>query len=245
MPVVSTKATTEVACQPDAPVEISEVRTLRGVAAANKDLFYEQSTRVPPQMQFHTDDSLLLKEVTATNVYGFPSYVRDLAPLVQHLARRVIWDTDRGTIVADEVIHDQSMTMCLRDSLPVDVYNIRIQYYRGSTNQVNITPAEVDEIDSAASSAESDSSIPERRSVREQKKRASKSRAQRKVNPKEERRKRWLSASTAGGEFSLAASGESMKCTPCLAPRKKQSDEDGTVTRGWLTIESELVASNI
>ena len=81
----------------------------------------------PPPMQYKTVQSLLLKEVTAVNVYGFPSYVRDLGPLVQHLARRVIWDTDRGAIVADEVIHDQSMTMCLRDSLPVDVYNIRIQ----------------------------------------------------------------------------------------------------------------------
>ena len=89
--------------------------------------FYES-----PPMQYQAASSLLLKEVIAQNIYGFPSYVRDLGPLVQHLARRVIWDTDRGTIVADEIIHDQSMTMCLRDSLPVDVYNLKIQYYRAS-----------------------------------------------------------------------------------------------------------------
>ena len=145
MPVYTTRLTAEVACQTDAPVgfpedqdsDYSPADDLSVVGdGANKrvsdDLGHESGLRGvasmrtfydPPPMQYNTVHSLLLKEVTATNVYDFPSYVRDLGPLVQHLARRVIWDTDRGAIVADEVIHDQSMKMCLRDSLPVDVFN--------------------------------------------------------------------------------------------------------------------------
>ena len=79
-----------------------------------------------------------MKEVAASNIHGIPSYVRDLGPLVQQLARRDIWDTNREIIVGDEAIHGRSMTMCLRDSLPTDVYNIRIQYYWNSTDLVDV-----------------------------------------------------------------------------------------------------------
>ena len=151
----------------------------------------------PPPMQYNTVHSLLLKEVTATNVYGFPSYVRDLGPLVQHLARRVIWDTDRGAIVADEFIHDQSMTMCLRDSLPVDVYKLKIQYYRASPPEGNVPSSNVDGNSSdELISAESDHSIPEKRTDRRQKRRSRKARAEQRISPKEERRQKWLSAAT-------------------------------------------------
>ena len=82
---------------------------------------------------------------------------------------------------------------------------------------------------SVAASAESEPPIPDKKISREDKKRARKTRTQRRVNPKEERRKRWLSARTVGGELNLASNGESVLCTPCLVPRKKQSDDDGTV----------------
>ena len=49
---------------------------------------------------------------------------------VKRLAKRVVIDTGTGRIIADGTVHHRSCLLYLRQDLPKEVQNIRVDYYR-------------------------------------------------------------------------------------------------------------------
>ena len=160
-----------------------------------------------------------------------PSYVRELGPLSKELARRVIWDTDRQLIISDEVVHGRATLLSLRSHLPVDVLNIKIQYYKKGTELLGSDysrdytdpPTDYEGMMGLGESSDEEMipatleiiqrSLPVRRKA---------NRSQRRLT-KDERRRRWLAPGIKSGQHHLP--------TPVCAPVAlgPQPDEDGTV----------------
>ena len=78
-----------------------------------------------------SDSDVLLKSLYKEGIDGcLPLLSKDLGKEQHKLARRVITNTNSGRIVADEIVHHRSHVSYLRDTLPKDIQNIRVDYYR-------------------------------------------------------------------------------------------------------------------
>ena len=96
------------------------------------DKSYAHRWELPPVVEERIRSSLLMHETTASNVSTVPSYARDLGAQSKHLARRVIWDTDRDLIISDDIIYGSAMLQNMRTNVPPDVLNIKVQHFKRS-----------------------------------------------------------------------------------------------------------------
>ena len=93
---------------------------------------HTDSDKLPPYVNTRIRHSLLMHEAIVTNISTLPSYARDLGSQSKFLARRVLWDTDRDLIFPDEIIHGSAMLQNMRNTVPPDIMNVKIQYFRRS-----------------------------------------------------------------------------------------------------------------
>ena len=91
----------------------------------------EIATRRGPVGTDLSSSDVLLKTVYREGIDGdLPPMSKDLGKDLRKLARRVIANTNSGSIIADETAHHRSHVSYLRDTLPKDINNIRVDYYR-------------------------------------------------------------------------------------------------------------------
>lgn len=122
----------DASCQIDPSPEYTN-KTLSASAMCGECGIPESVRRRDPPGPDLSSPGVLLKTVYREGIdVSLPPLSKDLDKELRKLARRVITNTNSGRIVADETVHHRSHVSYPRDTLPKDITNMRVDYYRGA-----------------------------------------------------------------------------------------------------------------